>query len=70
MRELRIETISDQVSLFMQQFAYTEEYLAERMKISPQVFSDRKKMSNWRFWEIESLKKIFKERGIILIVMT
>jgi len=58
---IQINTISDQLILFMHQYALDEKYIAERIKLSPQALSRRIKMNSWRFWEIESLKRLFSE---------
>lgn len=68
MKKLTINTISDQVILFMHQKAFSEKYLSKELDISPDTASRRIKFNDWRFDEIRAIKRIFKRYDLSLVV--
>jgi predicted transcriptional regulator len=68
MKQITINTISDQVVLFLHQNAYSEKDLSKELNISPQTISNRIKMNNFRFDETRAIKSLFNRYNLKLIV--
>ena len=67
MKILKIETISDQVKLFMHKQGYNEILLANELDVFPQELSRRIDADDWNFDLKRGLKRIFATRGYELV---
>lgn len=67
MKPLQINTISDQVVLFMRQKCYNEILLAKELDVSPQTISRLIHTDDWHIDQIRALKRIFASRGVKLV---
>lgn len=67
MKPLTIESVSDQVILFMYKYAYDEKYIAVELEMSPQTVSQRIKLNDWRNDEKRALRRLFRKFGVVLI---
>ena len=68
MTQIKINTVSDQVWLFMLQYSYTEKMIANQLNISPKTVSTRLHTNEWLRDEMRLLKRLFKRFKLDLII--
>lgn len=68
MNLIKINTVSDQLCLFMLQYSYTEKMIANEIDISPQTVSSRLRTNEWLRDEIRLLKRLFRRFKLDLII--
>lgn len=68
MHLIQINTVSDQLTLFMLQFSYNELMIAKELDISPQTVSSRLYTNQWLFDEIRAIRRLFKRYNLDLFV--
>lgn len=68
MNLIQINTVSDQLTLFMLKFSYNEKMIAKELDISPQTVSARLHTNDWRRDEISAIIRLFKRYRLDLFV--